>query len=120
MNNFVYGTRTFCLLATATGYFTILHLMFDHTSYRGRGGEREALLQHSSCTGYLRLLSAVTIHTYCSLPILSYSAVYVCRLISGGVSPPQDLSVIYGYYPILYTSIYFYLVEKHNFVRKLI
>jgi len=65
------------------------------------------VLQHSSCTGYLRLLGAVTIHTYCSLPTLSYSAVYVCRLISGGVSPPQDLSVIYGYYLILYTSILF-------------
>ena len=73
----------------------------------GGGGEREALLQHSSCTGYLRLLGAVTIQTCCSLPTLSYSTVYVCRLISGGVSPPQELSVIYGYYPILCTSILF-------------
>jgi len=65
------------------------------------------LLQHSSCTGYLRLLGAVTILTYCSLPTLLNSALYVCRLISGGVSPPQDLSVIYGYYLLLYTSILF-------------
>ena len=41
-NNFVYGTRTFCLLAIATGYFTILHHMFDYTSYRGRERGREA------------------------------------------------------------------------------
>ena len=76
------------------------------------------MLQHSSCTEYLRLLGAVTIHTYCSLPTLSHSAAYVCRLISGGVSPPQDLSVIYGYYPILYTSILFLPSLETQFCEK--
>ena len=64
MNNFVCSTLIFYPIATAIVCLPSLQHVFDHTSYRD-GGEREALLQHSSCIMYYGLFCAVTIYVRC-------------------------------------------------------
>ena len=58
---------------------------------------RMLLLQHSSCIGYFWSFCAATIRYYnCTACFTSHVSLDFYRLISRGVSPPWDLSVIDG------------------------